>query len=383
MLAACLQAVALSALGTDVAFSPRSNRVGTWEPYAWGLGSQAIDNIILSIDDSQGGGQGYTLRRRIQDTRRDGDGEACTPAAFEEFAAGNGVLCVLTHASGFGNRLSALGVAPDNPRDARSRAAARATALAWRNRLAAKRGTRISWRPDLEVWSVDAASRWVAANWAPACRDNRALTVMLACYSAVGRRSLMNAIGGRFRIGWADAPSKYPADVDLLFQRLSGAAAGSSLRVSDDAMRAGGFADAVRHGSDGPTTLGPAVRYPAAVNAQPNGPGAGCLGAGHVAFDTYCDDSVPAELALTFAIGGAIRITNIAWERDPATGKAHRIRFDYSASPSSDYIVWGRTNADWVMAEGGGGQRLRGDSLASYESWPGQPGDFTWFFTGY
>ena len=368
-------------MAAGTAFSPKSSRIETWEPYAWNLGSEAIDNIIMNIDDSRSGGQGYTLRRRFQDASSDGAFEACSPAAFEELAAGNGVVCVLTHSSGPGNRLSAVGALPANPRDARSRAAARQAAKAWQKGLAAKQGTRISWRPDLDVWSVDITSRWVAANWAPACRDNRAITVMLSCYSAVGKRSLMNAIGGRFRIGWADAPSKYPADMDLLFKRLSGADAGGSLRVSDEAMQAGGFADAVRYGSDGPTTLGPAVKFAAADNVRPVGPGVGYEGSGYIVFDTCCDDTIPAAMAVTFAIGGAVRITNLAWERDAATGKAYKIRFDYSALPSSSYIVWGRANADFVIAEGGGMQKLTGDSLATYDTWPANPGDFTWFFS--
>jgi len=380
ILVACVPAIALHAAGTGPAFSPKSNQIETWEPYAWSLRSEAIDNIIANIDGSRGDGQGYTLRRRLQDKSYGLDAAACTPAAFGQVAAGNGVVCLLAHSSGPGDSFSAVGFGPDNPRNAKSRNAARKLATAWRKSLAARNGTRVSWRPDLDVWSVDVNARWVAANWAPACRSNRAITVLLSCYSAFGRHSLMEAAGGRFRVGWADAPSKYPADMDLLFKRLCGAASDGSLRISDDAARAGGFADAVRFGSDGPTTLGPAVRYPPAENVSPWGPGAGYAGTGHIVFDTYCDDSVPAVLALSFAIGGAIQITNVEWERDQTTGKAYKIRFDYAAAASSSYIVWGRANADEVTAEGGGGQKLTGESLAPDQDWPANPGDFTWFF---
>ena len=353
----------------------------SWEPYAWDLGSVAIDKIIMDIDGSRGDGQGYTLRRRMQDKRNDLDCQACTPAAFGALADGSGVLCVLAHSSGHGDSFSAVGIGPDNPRSASSRAAARKVAVAWRKGLAVMKDARVSWRPDLDAWSVDVASRWVAANWAPACQKNKAITVMIVCYSAVGKHCLMNAAGGRFRVGWADAPSRYPGDMDLLFKRLSGAASDGSLRVSDDAAKAGGFADAVKFGSAGPTTLGPSVKFPPADNVSPWGPGAGYAGTGRIVFDTYCDDSVPAELVLSFAIGGAVRITNVEWVKDQRGGKAHEIRFDYSALPSFNYIVWGRANADQVMAAGGGGQKLTGESLAPNQYWPANPGDFTWFFT--
>jgi len=157
------------------------------------------------------------------------------------------------------------------------------------------------------VHSVEVESGWLAANWSATLDTNKAIAIWSICYSAQGGGSIAavkEAAGGRWRVGYWDPTDEVEAKStnERLLKRMNGSWDAGQRRTTGEAWNAGGFSANTRmHGNDW-TTLCPAPMRddPVWPDANPgNRYGWGCI-----IFDTYMDDTIGANTALTCEGGG-------------------------------------------------------------------------------
>jgi len=152
-------------------------------------------------------------------------------------------------------------------------------------------------------------SAWLKANWKPKLDDNKAIAMWSICYSAKAG-SKGNAVkeeaGGRWRSGYKDLTNESEATgVNTKFlKRMNGETDNAERRTAGEAYDGGNNYNTSNFLMDGNdwTTLCPAPMRddPVWPDANPgNRYGWGCI-----IFDTYMDDTIGANTALTCESGG-------------------------------------------------------------------------------
>jgi hypothetical protein len=357
----------------EVAYSPRSNKIVVWEPFAWQLPTAAADNVIKRTTDAQK--QGYVVHRRSQDTAPgDGSWGTCDPAAFHLMAARSGIAIVVAHAYFEGSFCAVAFEGGEKDKRAKK------LAHDWQHGLLRKKGTKVEWaqwvNPDLDAWVVSASPEWIAENWQAGFKDSRTIVAMIVC----GSSDLLSPLGARLRLGYEDCPLSYAEDMDILFGRMNGQLEKGTCRRSEQAMGKGGFPDkGFVHKQDGSTTLCPSVEdtVGATYHFFPWGSGAGYSGTGYVVFDTHLHtEGVNAKDALVAEVlAGSVLVDNFAWAGD------NKITFTYKALDCNPYQVMMYAKGAVIKAEGGTELKLDGgEAGAGGEGIAPNEDDFKWGF---
>ncbi len=404
------------------AVCPSKNAFVAWEPFYWhrafnGKSANIVNNMIVEkivVDENNPPEhQGYRILRYrggIQDVNgnilfESGIGE-CTRFAFDTLANEAGVLLIDTHGNigsvigvtgpRFFNQIGGLPIAPDEIDQ-------------WRNNdanMSIKQRT----EDNDDCWIITVKNNWFSANYKETLNSNQAIVCVSACHSAEPLKdnngnfvelkdedgniipmtgndglnvdeSVVDACGGRFRLGYIGSPMTDEAenDIRVIFGRMSGVlpvnpdsalgtlrlstpadvATSEGKKVYTDLMRKdmglrrmlSGFTPTgpkkpvkfvMQQSSDGkPTTLCPAVAVtptmridfssePKSATAKvfpaPATQNAARVANGFVEFDTECDTNVPASEVLVADQGCSVVLNNVRW-----VGNS-RIEFGYTAT---------------------------------------------------
>lgn len=221
--------------------------------------------------------------------------------------------------------------------------------------------------PLVQIFTVKVPSTWLLSNFKATTDANKTITHWAICYSAQSgtTSSVKEAAGGRWRIGYWDPTSEGEAKTtsDKFFKNMNGTTSNNQKRTAGESWDGGAnYPPNARMDGNIWTTLCPA---PIRDNEKPCWPDTNPLGQnrygwGCIIFDTYMNDTIAANTALTISSGGPIY--DPEWGADTASGK-FLLGFDFDKTTGNVTTVQA-INDKCKNKDPDGGRELDGDRAA-------------------